>query len=104
MSVFKPEQMESLKGAKGHAYFLYHSPDDRICPYRMAEHAAKELKQHGATTKLTTYKGGHGWRGNLYKEVWPLNNEGQARSEQKFLCELAHSPSANPSAAGASAE
>jgi predicted esterase len=69
MSVFKPDFLPPLKGAKGHAYFLYHSPDDRVCPFRMAEQAAKNLEQNGATVKLLTYKGGHGWRGPLYDHI-----------------------------------
>jgi predicted esterase len=69
MSVFKPDLLPSLEKAKGQAYFLYHSPDDRTCPFRMAEQAAKELKQRGATVKLATYAGGHGWRGNLYGNI-----------------------------------
>lgn len=68
MSVFKPEQLP-LRRAKGHAYFLYHSPDDRVCPYWMAERAAKELKRHGAAVQLKAYAGGHGWRGNLYNDI-----------------------------------
>jgi poly(3-hydroxybutyrate) depolymerase len=36
MSVFKPGQLPPLEKAKGRAYFLYHSPDDRACPFRMA--------------------------------------------------------------------
>jgi predicted esterase len=69
MSVFKPDVLPPLEGAKGHAYFLYHSPDDRVCPFRMAEQAAKNLEQSGATVKLLTYKGGHGWRGPLYDHI-----------------------------------
>jgi predicted esterase len=69
MSVFKPDLLPPLKKARGHAYFLYHSPDDRVCPFRMAEQAARELKKSGATVKLATYEGGHGWRGNLYGNI-----------------------------------
>lgn len=69
MSVFKPDFLPPLEGAKGHAYLLYHSPDDRVCPFRMAEQAAKDLEQNGATVKLLTYKGGHGWRGALYDHI-----------------------------------
>ncbi len=69
MSVFKPDFLPPLSGAKGHGYFLYHSPDDRVCPYRMAEQAVKDLKEHGAVVELTTYQGGHGWRGNLYGDI-----------------------------------
>jgi predicted esterase len=69
MSVFKPDLLPPLEKAKGRAYFLYHSPDDRVCPFRMAEQAAKELKKSGAAVKLATYEGGHGWRGNLYDNI-----------------------------------
>jgi RNA polymerase sigma factor (sigma-70 family) len=69
MSVFKPDLLPPLEKAKGHAYFLYHSPDDRVCPFRMAEQAEKDLKKNGAVVKLTTYQGGHGWRGNLYDNI-----------------------------------
>jgi predicted esterase len=69
MSVFKPDLLPSLEKAKGHSYYLYHSPDDRVCPYRMAEHADKDLTKHGAKVKLETYDGGHGWRGNLYDNI-----------------------------------
>ena len=69
MSVFRPDFLPPLEKAKGHAYFLYHSPDDRVCPFRMAEQAAKELKKSGATVKLATYDGGHGWRAGLYDHI-----------------------------------
>ncbi|HEX4591195.1 MAG TPA: hypothetical protein VH120_14750, partial [Gemmataceae bacterium] len=48
MSVFKPEQLPPLEKSKGHRYFLCHSPDDRICPFRMAEQAEESLKKNGA--------------------------------------------------------
>jgi predicted esterase len=69
MSVFKPDMLPPLAKARGHAYFLYHSPDDSVCPFEMAEQAAKELKKSGATVKLTTYDGDHGWRGNVYGDI-----------------------------------
>lgn len=69
MSVFKPDQLPELKGAKGHPFYLYHSPDDRVCPYRMAEQAEKELGKAGAKVKLVEYEGGHGWRGPLYDDL-----------------------------------
>jgi predicted esterase len=69
MSVFKPDLLPPLEKAKGHGYYLYHSPDDRVCPFRMAEQAAKDLEQRGAAVKLTTYKGGHGWRGNVFGNI-----------------------------------
>jgi predicted esterase len=69
MSVFHPKKLPSLERARGHAYYLYHSPDDMLCPFRMAQQAAKDLKKNGATVKLHTYKGGHGWRAGLYDHI-----------------------------------
>jgi predicted esterase len=69
MSVFRPDWLPDLKTAKGHAYYLYHSPDDRVCPYRMAVAAEKQLKEAGATVKLANYDGGHGWRGDVYHDL-----------------------------------
>ncbi len=69
MSVFKPNLLPPLEKAKGHGYFLYHSPDDDVCPFEMAEQAARDLKAKGATVKLVPYEGGHGWRGGLYDRM-----------------------------------
>lgn len=69
MSVFKPDQLPMLKLAKGHGYYLYHSPDDQMCPYRLAEQAEKELTKAGAKVSMKTYAGGHGWRGPLYEDI-----------------------------------
>jgi predicted esterase len=66
MSVFKPAYLPPVKEAKGEAYVIYHSPDDAVCPYRMAEEAAQVLKKSGAKVAFMTYAGGHGWRGDLY--------------------------------------
>lgn len=69
MSVYKPESLPDLKKAKGHGYYLYHSPDDKVCPYPMAERAARELEKQQARVKLTSYVGGHGWKGPLYQDI-----------------------------------
>ena len=69
MSVFKPEFLPPLEQAQGHGYLLFHSPADRICPFRMAEQAKSELTKNKATVKLVTYDGGHGWRAGLYDEI-----------------------------------
>ena len=69
MSVFNPRWLPPLKNAKDQAYYLYHSPDDRVCPYRMAEQAVRDLKRNGAKVELKTYEGGHGWKGNLYDDI-----------------------------------
>ncbi len=69
MSVFRPDWLPPLKNADSHDYFLYHSPDDEVCPFRMAQRAKNILEQNGAKTKLVTYEGGHGWRGNIYGNI-----------------------------------
>ena len=40
-----------------------------MCPFRMAEQAVRELEQNKARIKLTTYQGGHGWRGGIYDHI-----------------------------------
>jgi len=65
MSAFKPDELPSLAGAKGQAYFLLHSPDDFI-PIAMAEDAQEKLEKKKAEVKLVTYAGGHGWKGDVY--------------------------------------
>jgi predicted esterase len=62
MSRFFPGRFIEADKVKGKAYFLYHSPDDKICPFTEAELAVKTLTQQGAHAKLVSYKGGHGWQ------------------------------------------
>ncbi|MEQ8208924.1 MAG: hypothetical protein RH917_03760 [Lacipirellulaceae bacterium] len=69
MSVFKPRQLPPMKKAKGHAYYLLHSREDRVCPYRMAEQAAKVLSRAEAEVTLVPYKGGHGWHGDAFGNI-----------------------------------
>ena len=69
MSVFNPKFLPALTEAKGHAYYLYHSQQDRVCPFRMAEQAKNSLSENGAKVHLETYEGGHGWRGNVYGDI-----------------------------------
>jgi predicted esterase len=69
MSVFQPKFLPSLQKAKGHAYYLYHSLDDSVCPFRMAQQAAKDLLKNGAKVNLATYEGDHGWTGDLYGDI-----------------------------------
>jgi predicted esterase len=69
MSVFKPDELGSLSHAAGHFYFIEHSPEDKVCPFRMAKNAHKMLREHGGGTKLVTYKGGHGWHGNVFGRI-----------------------------------
>ena len=69
MSVFQPDFLPPLTNARGHAYFIDHSPDDRTCPFRMAKAAEQSLQEHGASVRLNTYEGGHGWRGDVYGRI-----------------------------------
>lgn len=69
MSVFKPKQLPALEKAQGQAYYLYHSPADRVCPYRMAQQAEGLLSENGATVNLVTYDGGHGWQGDVFNNI-----------------------------------
>ena len=69
MSVFKPDQLPALEASKDRAFYLYHSPDDQVCPFRFAEQAQKDLAAKGAKVQLKTYEGGHGWRGDLYTDI-----------------------------------
>jgi predicted esterase len=69
MSVFKPAELPPLSKAKGHRYYIYHSPDDRVCPLRMAQDAQQKLAKNEAAAKMVTYQGGHGWRGDVFGEI-----------------------------------
>ena len=69
MSVFKPRDLPSLGRARGHRYYIYHSPEDNSCPIRMAEDAATKLSKHGAEVEFVTYEGGHGWHGNVMGDL-----------------------------------
>jgi len=69
MSVFKPDQLPRLDRAAGQAYLIYHSPQDKVCPFRMAVDAQNRLREHGAEVMFMTYSGGHGWRGDVYGDV-----------------------------------
>jgi len=68
MSVFCPADL-TLAGAKGQAYYLYHSPGDGVCPFRMSQEAEKTLETAGAKVKLVHYDGGHGWHGNVFGDI-----------------------------------
>jgi RNA polymerase sigma-70 factor (ECF subfamily) len=69
MSVFKPQQLASPQNARGHSYYILHSPQDDLIPISMAETARDELRRLGARTELRTYEGGHGWHGDVYGEI-----------------------------------
>ena len=66
MAVFKPDQLPRLSKAKGHRYYIYHSPEDKVCPIWMARDAEKKLLDADAEVEFATYDGGHGWHGNFF--------------------------------------
>jgi predicted esterase len=84
MSRFLPGRSVETEKLKGKAFYLYHSPDDTICPFAEAELAVRTLKEQGAEARLISYKGGHGWQpftfygdrikeGILWLEDWNAN-------------------------------
>jgi serine/threonine protein kinase/predicted esterase len=66
MSVFHQPPDSDIRLARGHAYFLLHSPDDALVPISVASRARDTLTENGAQATLVTYPGGHGWHGDLY--------------------------------------
>jgi len=88
MSVFKPDGLGDLEGARGRAYFLYHSEADRVCPFRMAEDAERKLTKERAKVKLQRYAGGHGWHGAMYGDMragieWLEKNRAKPRQHER---------------------
>ncbi len=69
MSVFRKNELPSPKNGAGRRIYILHSPDDQVCPIRMAEQARDELTKAGAVVEFATYEGGHGWRGNVYDNI-----------------------------------
>ncbi|HEV3136878.1 MAG TPA: hypothetical protein VGZ26_03220 [Pirellulales bacterium] len=69
MSVFRPEWHPHIERAKGHAFLIDHSPQDKVCKFEFAEKAQRELASAGGQVRLVTYEGGHGWHGNIYGRV-----------------------------------
>jgi len=61
MSRFFPVLRPAAEKARGKRYYFWHSPDDLVCPYGEAEAAAALLAEHGASTVVRSYRGGHGW-------------------------------------------
>jgi predicted esterase len=62
MSVFKPEGLPPLASAAGRRFYILHSPQDWISIDDHARAAERALLASGATVRLETYQGGHGWQ------------------------------------------
>ncbi|MGL6194212.1 MAG: hypothetical protein ACRC2T_05260, partial [Thermoguttaceae bacterium] len=69
MSVFFTKTLPPLTNAKGRFFAIQHSPDDQICPFRLAKEAEEKLKENGAEVKFTESSGGHGWQGDIYGTI-----------------------------------
>lgn len=88
MSVFRPAGLPDLKFAKGHAYYLYQSPDDQICKLSFARTAREKLSEAMARVKLVEYAGGHGWHGDVFGAIrsgieWLEKNAGRGPAKPR---------------------
>ena len=63
--MFRPEHVGDLAGAAGTRVHILHSPGDFIA-MDFPERARDMLAAAGATTRLETYSGGHGWHGDVF--------------------------------------
>jgi beta-lactamase regulating signal transducer with metallopeptidase domain/predicted esterase len=68
MSVYTPERLPPAKGLGGRSFYVLHSPEDWI-RIDFARQAVRELSAGGARATLVEYAGGHGWRGNVWKNI-----------------------------------
>ncbi len=80
MSIYRPDELPPASAAKGHAYYLLHSPTDFI-PIAQPRKAVDELGKAGAKITLETYEGGHGWHGDIFGMIrkgmdWLEKNSG----------------------------
>ncbi len=68
-SVFKPEHLPPLEGARGKRFFLYQSPEDRVTRFTYAQAAKQKLSTIGADVVLEEYAGGHNghWPDDRYR-------------------------------------
>ncbi len=87
MSVFQPDFVE-MDRVKDKPYYILHSPDDKTCPFRMAEDARDTLRKAGAKVAFATYAGGHGWQDDPFGKIrtgleWLLDPKEQAEPPAK---------------------
>jgi len=88
MSVFNTKWLPPLPNARGHAYYIDHARDDKVCPFRMAEEARDTLKKAGAKVEFSEQEGGHGWTGDVYGRMkqgfkWLEENAAPTSSTKK---------------------
>ena len=68
-SVYKPATLPPIANAKRRAIAIEHGRADRVCPFAMAEDAAKDWKAAGGLVNFTPHNGGHGFRGAVYPRM-----------------------------------
>ena len=70
MAAFDEKLLPNLENAKGHCYYIYHCPEDKVYPFNEAQIAQKKLIQNKAKiAQLVTYEGGFGWRGDFLNDI-----------------------------------
>jgi predicted esterase len=69
MSVFRANMIGRPAVAKTRRFYIYHSREDRVCPFKMAEEAKTQLEKMGAEVKFVEYAGGHGWQGDMFGDI-----------------------------------
>jgi predicted esterase len=69
MSVFRTTDLPMPALAKSKRFYLLHSREDQVCPFRMAEQAKETLGKLGAPIMLVEYDGGHGWQGDVFGNI-----------------------------------
>lgn len=69
MSIFRKNDYAAAANAAGKSFYIYHSPEDEVCPPRMAREANDTLSAAGAKTTLVDYAGGHGWHGDMLGSI-----------------------------------
>jgi predicted esterase len=58
-----------LPAAKGHRYYILHSPQDEVCKYVFVNMAKTQLTGAGAAVMTADYEGGHGWHGDVFGNI-----------------------------------
>jgi len=69
MSVYQPDHLPAPKNAAGRSFYILHSRQDQVCPFRMAEQGRDVLRKAGAKVEFAEYDGGHGWQGDVFGNI-----------------------------------
>jgi predicted esterase len=87
MSVFQPDLVDAER-TKDKLYYILHSPDDKTCPFKLAEEARDTLRKKGAKVEFATYAGDHGWGETVFDDIrkgldWLLDPKEQTEKPAK---------------------